>query len=86
MKQFQFWRNYSLGNVKDKTFKQIWENSAEPVLTKLRNKSQFADPRCLKCKWFDLCKGNFRFLGSDPADENWLNEPPCFLSDTEIGP
>ena len=82
----QFWRNYSLGNVKDKTFKQIWENSAEPVLTKLRNKSQFADPRCLKCKWFDLCKGNFRFLGSDPADENWLNEPPCFLSDTEIGP
>ena len=81
----QFWRNYSLGNVKDKTFKQIWENSAEPVLSKLRNKSQFADPRCLSCKWFELCKGNYRFLDSDPADQNWLNEPPCYLSDEEIG-
>lgn len=81
----QFWRNYSLGSVKDKTFKKIWENSAEPVLSKLRNKSQFADPRCLKCKWFNLCKGNYRFLGSDPAEKNWLNEPPCYLTDEEIG-
>jgi len=81
----QFWRSYSLGSVKDKTFNKIWENSAEPVLSKLRNKSQFADPRCLKCKWFELCKGNFRFLGSDPADKNWLNEPPCYLTDEEIG-
>lgn len=40
----QFWRNYSLGSAKDKTFKQIWENSADPVLSKLRSKSDFADP------------------------------------------
>jgi len=81
----QFWRNYSLGNVKDKTFNKIWENSDDPVFTKLRNKSQFADPRCLKCKWFNLCKGNYRFLAPDPAEKNWLNEPPCYLSNEEIG-
>ncbi|MCJ7729522.1 MAG: radical SAM protein [Sedimentisphaerales bacterium] len=80
----QFWRNYSLGNTKDKTFKAIWENPDELVLKKLRNKSKFADIRCLKCKWFDLCKGNFRFLGPDPADKNWLLEPPCYLTDQEI--
>jgi radical SAM protein with 4Fe4S-binding SPASM domain len=80
----QFWRNYSLGNVKDKTFKEIWGNSNEPVLDKLRKKSEFADKRCLRCKWFDLCKGNFRFLGSDPAEKNWLLEPPCYLADEEI--
>lgn len=81
----QFWRNYSLGSAKDKIFKQIWENSTEPVLGKLRNKSNFADPRCLKCKWFNLCKGNYRFLGPDPAEKNWLNEPSCYLTDQEIG-
>jgi len=81
----QFWRNYSLGNVKDKSFKEIWDNPAEPVLNKLRNKNKFADKRCLKCKWFDLCKGNFRFLGPDPSEKNWLNEPPCYLTDAEIG-
>lgn len=80
----QFWRNYSLGNIKDKTFKQIWENTTEPVLSKLRNKDSFADPRCLKCKWFSLCKGNYRFLAESADDKNWLNEPSCYLTDEEI--
>jgi len=80
----QFWRNYSLGNVKEKPFKQIWANSAEPVLKKLRNKSQFADKRCLKCRWFELCRGNYRFLDSQADDEYWLNEPACYLTDEEI--
>ncbi len=80
----QFWRNYSLGNIKDKTFRQIWENSTQPVLSKLRNKMKFADARCLRCKWFDLCKGNFRFLGAETDDEYWLNEPACYLTDEEI--
>jgi len=81
----QFWRNYSLGNVTRKGLKQIWTNKDEPVLQKLRNKSKFADKRCLKCRWFDLCKGNFRFLGPDPAEKNWLLEPACYLTDAEIG-
>jgi radical SAM protein with 4Fe4S-binding SPASM domain len=81
----QFWRNYSLGNVTQKTFKQIWTNEDEPVLRRLRNKSKFADKRCLKCKWFDLCKGNFRFLGPDPHIKNWRLEPDCYLTDAEIG-
>ncbi|MEE9370104.1 MAG: radical SAM protein [Sedimentisphaerales bacterium] len=80
----QFWHNYSLGNVKEKTFKEIWDNPTEPVLNKLRKKNEFADARCLKCKWFDLCKGNFRFLGANGNDENWLNEPDCYLTDEEI--
>jgi Fe-coproporphyrin III synthase len=81
----QFWRAYSLGNVTQKSFKQIWTNKDEPVLQKLRDKSKFADKRCLRCRWFDLCKGNFRFLGPDPDEKNWLLEPRCYLTDEEIG-
>lgn len=80
----QFWWNYSVGNVKDKTFKEIWENPDEPVLNKLRKKSEFSDKRCLTCKWFDLCKGNFRFLGTQSDARYWLNEPACYLTDEEI--
>ena len=80
----QFWRNYSLGNIKENSFRQIWENPNEPVLKKLRNKSRFADKRCLTCKWFEMCKGNFRFLGDKPDDKYWLNEPACYLTDEEI--
>jgi len=81
----QFWRNYPLGNVTEKTFADIWDNSSDPVLHKLRNKSEYRDRRCAKCKWFDLCKGNFRFLGSDSSIESWQNEPACYLTDKEIG-
>ncbi|MFC1738633.1 radical SAM protein [Planctomycetota bacterium] len=80
----QFWRNYSLGNIKQKSFKQIWQDSHNVVLNKLRNKSEFADERCKSCKWFDLCRGNFRFLTVDAADKNWFNEPPCYLTNEEI--
>ena len=80
----QFWRNYSLGNIRDKTFRQIWQNPDEPILNKLRNKSEFADVRCKRCRWFDLCKGNFRFLGDKTDYEHWLNEPACYLADDEI--
>ncbi|MCX5635054.1 MAG: radical SAM protein [Planctomycetota bacterium] len=80
----QFWRNYSLGDIRKNSFRQIWENPNEPVLKKLRNKSRFADKRCLTCKWFELCKGNFRFLGEKSDDEYWLNEPVCYLTDEEI--
>ena len=62
----------------------VWEDSTEPVLNKLRKKSEFADKRCLSCKWFNLCKGNFRFLGTEADDEYWLNEPSCYLTDQEI--
>ena len=81
----QFWRNYALGNVMQRPFGQIWSDTSDPVLHKLRNKDAFADPRCLKCKWFPLCKGNYRFLGDDPSDEQWRNEPPCYLTDEETG-
>ncbi|MHC4623083.1 MAG: radical SAM protein [Planctomycetota bacterium] len=80
----QFWLNYSLGSVKEESFKKIWYDSARPVLTKLRSKNEFADPRCLTCRWFNLCKGNYRFLGRDPDRRHWLNEPPCYLTDEEI--
>ncbi len=80
----QFWRNYSLGNIKEQSLKQIWQNPDEPVLKKLQDKRNFADKRCLSCTFFNLCKGNYRFLVADPADGNWLNEPPCYLTDNEI--
>jgi radical SAM protein with 4Fe4S-binding SPASM domain len=80
----QFWRNYSLGNIKDRTFSQIWRDLNNPVLKKLRNKKHFADARCLQCRWFNLCKGNYRFLGNNADDKYWLNEPACYLTGEEI--
>jgi len=80
----QFWSNYQLGNIKEKSFRNIWQNPTERVLKKLRNKTEFADQKCKKCRWFDYCKGNFRFLAANPAENNWLLEPACCLTEEEI--
>lgn len=80
----QFWRNYSLGNVLQRPFAQIWYDQTNPLLRLIRNHEGFADPRCQCCRWFDICKGNYRFLGPDPDRSNWLNEPACYLNDGEV--
>lgn len=80
----QFWRNYSLGNVMERPFAQIWHDEGNHVLRLIRQKDMSADPRCLGCCWFEICKGNARFRGPDPALANWVNEPACYLSDQQI--
>jgi radical SAM protein with 4Fe4S-binding SPASM domain len=80
----QFWREYPLGNVTQRTFAEIWHRNNDPVLMKIRAKDTWAHPRCRSCKWFSLCKGNYRFLGPDPGQEHWINEPACYLTDQEI--
>ena len=80
----QFWRNYSLGNVLEHPFEQIWTGQKDSVLSKIRDKEHHAHIRCKQCAWFLLCKGNYRFLGTACASEHWQNEPPCYLTDEEI--
>jgi len=79
----QFWRNYSLGNILETTFAELWQNEADPVLHTLRNKRKYKDPKCARCRWFDLCLGNFRSLSGRPNLSDWQNEPPCYLTEEE---
>jgi Fe-coproporphyrin III synthase len=80
----QFWRNYSLGNVLEKPFGQIWDHSSDPVLDILRNKDTYKAAKCARCKWFQLCKGNFRCPSGCGEVSDWFNEPACYLTDDEI--
>jgi radical SAM protein with 4Fe4S-binding SPASM domain len=80
----QFWRNYSIGNVLEKSFGQIWDNQDDPVLKILRNKDTYKAAKCARCKWFDLCKGNFRCPSGVGDVEDWFNEPACYLTEEEI--
>lgn len=80
----QFWRNYSLGNIMEQSFADIWQNEGDAVMKILRSKTDYKDPKCARCKWFDLCKGNFRSLTGKADIADWQNEPGCYLSEQEI--
>ena len=84
----QFWRHYSFGNVKERKFSEIWTDTSNELMAGLKNRKPLikanAD-RCAKCKWFDICNGNFRVRAEAVYDNVWADDPACYLTKEEIG-
>ena len=80
----QFWRHYSFGNVKERPFSDIWSDTSEPLMKKLKIKKQYVKGRCATCLWLDICGGNFRVRAEAVADDVWAPDPACYLTDKEI--
>ena len=81
----QFWRHYSFGNVKDRPFSEIWTDTSDELMAKLRDRKKHIQGRCAKCKWLDICNGNFRVRAEAVTGDVWAEEPDCYLTDEEIG-
>ena len=84
----QFWRHYSFGNVKERKFSEIWMDTEDKLMAGLKNRKQLikanAD-RCARCKWFDICNGNFRVRAEAIYGNVWADDPACYLTKGEIG-
>ncbi len=80
----QFWRHHSFGNIKDRPFSEIWTDTSEPLMKKLKDKKKYAKGRCLKCRWLNICAGNFRVRSEAVTGDLWAPDPACYLTDEEI--
>ncbi len=80
----QFWRDYSFGNIAQRKFSQIWTDENEPLLNRLRNRKQYLKGRCSRCRFLDICNGNFRLRARAVTGDVWAPDPACYLSDDEI--
>ncbi len=80
----QFWRHYSFGNVKHRPFSEIWTDTSEPLMGKLKEKKNFVTGRCAGCRWLDICGGNFRVRAEAVTGDVWAPDPACYLTDEEI--
>ena len=81
----QFWWHYSLGNVCQRKFGDIWMDSSEPLLRGLKNRKGLLKGRCARCRYLDLCNGNLRVRAEAVYGDVWAEDPACYLSDEEIG-
>jgi 12,18-didecarboxysiroheme deacetylase len=81
----QFWRHKTFGNIKNKPFSKIWSEPEDELLLKLKDKKKYVKGRCAKCKWLDICGGNFRVRAEAALDDVWASDPACYLTDEEIG-
>jgi Fe-coproporphyrin III synthase len=80
----QFWWHYSVGNVKEKKFGDIWSDSSEPMLHNLRNRRELLKGRCSRCRYLNMCNGNLR-VRAEANGDLWGDDPACYLTDEEIG-
>ncbi|KUJ96683.1 MAG: Fe-coproporphyrin synthase [Desulfonauticus sp.] len=81
----QFWRNHTFGNVLERPFSEIWEDPRIELLQKLKNKKAYVKGRCAKCKYLNICAGNFRARAEAYYGDIWAPDPACYLTDEEIG-
>lgn len=80
----QFWRHYSFGNVLERPFGEIWSDLSNPLMKKLKDKKNYVKGRCAKCRWLDICAGNFRVRPEAVTGDLWESDPACYLTDEEI--
>lgn len=80
----QFWRHYSFGNVREKPFSTVWTDLSNPLMKQLKNKKLYVKGRCSRCRWLDICGGNFRVRAEAATGDVWNPDPACYLSDAEI--
>jgi len=80
----QFWRHLSFGNIRKKPFSEIWTDTSDPLLPKLKEKKKHVKGRCATCAWLDICGGNFRVRAEAVSDDVWAPDPACYLTDQEI--
>jgi 12,18-didecarboxysiroheme deacetylase len=80
----QFWREKSLGNIKDRPFSQIWTDESNEFLMKMKEKKNHVKGRCAQCRWLTICAGNFRARAESVANDPWDADPACYLTDDEI--
>ncbi len=81
----QFWRTRPLGNVRERPFSEIWEDKNNEFLMMLKDKKKYVKGRCAKCRWLDVCGGNFRARAEAYYGDPWAPDPACYLTDAEIG-
>jgi 12,18-didecarboxysiroheme deacetylase len=84
----QFWRHYSFGNVRERPFSEIWNDLSDELMAGLKNRKPLIKAHadhCARCKWLDVCNGNFRVRAEAVYGNVWADDPACYLTKEEIG-
>ncbi|MGB5177933.1 MAG: heme d1 biosynthesis radical SAM protein NirJ [Gammaproteobacteria bacterium] len=79
-----FWWHYGLGNVRQRPFSAIWQDTSDPIMKGLKASPRLIKGRCGSCRYFDICGGNTRVRALQLTGDPWAEDPACYLTDAEI--
>jgi len=78
------WWHHTLGNVKDRSFSQIWPDISDPLMAGLKQFPRRVKGRCGTCAHLAICNGNTRVRAQQMTGDPWAEDPGCYLDDAEI--
>lgn len=81
----QFTQHITFGNVRERKFGDIWTDTSHPIMAGMKNRKPLLKGRCSKCRYLDVCNGNFRTRAEAVTGDLWESDPACYLTDEEIG-
>ncbi len=79
------WWHYDLGNLRERPFSEIWEDTSDPLMAGLKQQPRPVKGRCSRCSHLQICGGNTRVRAQQLTGDLWAEDPGCYLSDKEIG-
>jgi heme d1 biosynthesis radical SAM protein NirJ len=79
------WWEYTIGNVKERPFSEIWMDTSDPLMAGLKLKHRPVEGRCANCAYYSICGGNTRTRAWQLTDNFWAEDPGCYLDNDEIG-
>ncbi|MDO8608777.1 MAG: heme d1 biosynthesis radical SAM protein NirJ [Phaeospirillum sp.] len=79
------WWNHNLGNVRDRPFSEIWQDTSDSLMAGLKRHPRPVEGRCAACAHLAACNGNTRVRAQRVTGNVWAEDPGCYLSDQEIG-
>lgn len=78
------WWDYTLGNVKERPFSEIWQDTSDPLMAGLKQPQRPLEGRCADCGRLSICGGNSRTRAWRMTANPWSEDPGCYLTDEEI--
>ncbi|MBN1534961.1 MAG: radical SAM protein [Spirochaetes bacterium] len=81
----QFWQDHSFGNVRNRSFGEIWLDEGDDLMHGLKHKPGRIKGRCRLCMHRELCNGAMRVRAFRTYGDPWAPDPQCYLTDDEIG-
>lgn len=79
-----FWWHHALGNVRDRSFSEIWHDPSDLLMNGLRQRPRPVRGRCQTCHFLAICGGNTRVRAFQMSGDPWAEDPGCYLTDQEI--
>ncbi|MGQ9524296.1 MAG: radical SAM protein [Armatimonadota bacterium] len=81
----QFSWHHTFGNVKQRAFGEIWQDTSHPLMAILKDRKPHLKGRCRECRYLDICNGNLRVRAEKYYGDILAPDPACYLTDEEIG-